>query len=905
MKINKIFLVFFLFWCISDYLYAQHTDFQADSIRLSERYGEIVQIYFQTEYDSAAKAFQKLAEEAEQLQQPLWKAKAHQGLGLSLDELGRYTESATYIFDALDYFEEIGHEQYLAQAYGNIGSLYFHQNQFTKSLEYHQKSARLNEKLGQWYGVAASYNNIGSVYEAIDSIEKSQSANFKALAMLKKVGDTRSLGMMYNNIANIYLRKENFDSANYYVQLGLKEIIENKQTGNYDLLYLNIARVKEGFKQYDSALYYYQKSLALSEASNDFPRIKITYHDMARLYSRMGNYQKAYETQRRHSEISDSIASLRAAEQMNALTIQYETQEKENQIALQNLEISRQKNRQLILGGAIVFILLWAVFGYVIFRNRQKAAKMEIQAKQADAEKLQEIDRIKSHFFANISHEFRTPLTLILGPLDKLINKTYHGNPQTYFQLMRRNARRLLELINQLLDLSRIEAGKMKLNLASGDIMAFLRVITGNFESFAESKNIRFHTHIGHQEINMAFDRDKLEKTVNNLLSNAFKFTPEEGDVWLSVEKIENTIEITVRDNGIGIPEETLEHIFDRFYRVEGHELKGTGIGLALVKEIVDLHKGQIQVSSTPGEGSMFVVKIPVTLLSEVISPKPPQLQQPVSITPLPEAEPVESLSNADTEAPLILMVEDNEDIRLYIKTILDADYRILEAEHGQKGWKTAQEYIPDLIISDVMMPEMDGYAFTEKIKTDPRTSHIPVIMLTAKAGHDSKIQGLSLGADDYLKKPFDEEELTLKIKNLLVQQKRLSQKLKEEIVSLHPEAIEVESADKKFLNQLIDIIENYMADETFSVEDMGREIGMSRSQLHRKLKALTDQSPSVFLRTIRLKRARQLLEAKAGNVGEIAFQVGFNTQAYFNKCFRDQFGITPGEVLSGSTVNS
>jgi signal transduction histidine kinase/CheY-like chemotaxis protein len=817
--------------------------------------------------------------------------------GLSLDELGRYTESANHIFDALAYFEEIGHDQYRAQAYGNIGTLYFHQNQFERSLEYHQKSAELNEELEQWYGVAASYNNIGAIYEAIDSIDQAQEANLRALKMLRRAGDTLSLGMMYNNIANIYIRKEDFDSADYYVQLGLREITAKEQTGNYDMLYLNLARVKEGYKQYDSALYYYQKSLTLSKASDDFPRIKITYKDLAQLYARMGNYQKAYEAERRHAEIADSLASLRAAEQMNNLAIQYETQQKENQIALQNLELSRQRNRQLILGGAIVFILFWAAFGFYLQRNRQKAAQLELQAKQAEAEKLQEIDRLKSHFFANISHEFRTPLTLILGPLNKLIEGQYPGNPQTYFQLMKRNASRLLELINQLLDLSRLEAGKMELNLSSGDIMAFMKVIAGNFESLAESRSIRFHTHFSPAEVQMAFDRDKLEKTLNNLLSNAIKFTPEEGDVWMKVEKVDSSLEITIRDNGIGIPEETLEHIFDRFYRVEGHQYEGTGIGLALVKEIVDLHRGQIQVSSTVGQGSMFVIQLPVGQMVEV-SPRPVKPLQPVEFQPLPEDVSI-IVEDPAKDASLILLVEDNPDIRLFIKTILGDAYRVLEAENGKVGWEKAQAEIPDLIISDVMMPEMDGYAFTEKIKTDARTSHIPLIILTARAGQESKIQGLNLGADDYLRKPFDEKELTLKIHNLLAQRKRLQEKLKAEIFTLAPEAIEVESADQKFLERLISIIESYMGDETFSVEDMSREIGLSRSQLHRKLKGLVGQSPSVFLRTIRLKRAKQLLEAKAGTVGEIAFMVGFNTQAYFNKCFKDEFGMTPGEVLS------
>ncbi|MEZ4849023.1 MAG: ATP-binding protein [Bacteroidia bacterium] len=893
----------FLFLIFPISLFSQ-TQFQKDSLRFREQFNQIAQIFYQAKYDSAKNAFQAMAIEAETAGQLFWEARAYQGLGLALDGIGRYNEAMTYTFKALEYYEANQLEKYLGQAYDNIGALYFNLQQHDKSIEYHLKSVQIGEKREEWYSIAASYNNLAVVYESLDSIQLAKSMMFKVMEALKKSTDTTSYSILYNNLAGLYVDEKNYDSAEYYLQKSYQLVREKQQTGNLNLNYLVWGKIKYGREEYDSARYYFQQGLESALETQDLKSQKTYYLNFVKLYKATKDFQKALEYQKKYTQLSDSLATLKAAEQLNTLAIEYETQQKENQINEQQLEISRQKSRQIMLGGGTAFLILASIIGFLLFQNRQRKAQIALELEEAEAASLREMDRVKSHFFANISHEFRTPLTLILGPLKKLMSGSLEENPRLYFQLMKRNAERLLQLINQLLDLSKLEAGKMELRLEKGDIMAFSRSVAGNFISQANAKNTHFDIQIPDDPLITAFDADKLEKVVNNLLSNAFKFTPEEGEISLSISQRGQNLEISVKDSGIGIPEERLANIFERFFQVQSdpdkrevRNYEGSGIGLALVKEIIDLHEGEIQVESKPGEGSHFRVILPLIeqgdMMESVISTQ-------TAIFGLEEIQPVLAPKpNPASNAPVILITEDNEDIRLYLKTLLQSEYQLIEAAHGREGCEKAQSRIPDLIISDVMMPEMDGFTFLKTIKNDSRTSHIPVIMLTARAGKQSKLQGLNIGADDYLAKPFDEEELLIKVRNLIEQRRKLSQKLGRDIVRLSPEEIEVESADKQFLSRVITVIETYMADENFTIEDLSQEVGLSRSQLHRKLKGLVDQSPSVFLRTIRLKRAKQMLEEKAGTSSEISFLVGFNSPAYFTRCFREQFGVTPGEIGS------
>ncbi len=580
-----------------------------------------------------------------------------------------------------------------------------------------------------------------------------------------------------------------------------------------------------------------------------------------------------------------------------------------------------------------LYLLLFVSLIYGAWRFQLNRLKMrhQLEMEHLRTEKLEEVDRMKSHFFANISHEFRTPLTLILGPLERLVSRSKEEDSQQDMKIMQRSARRLQRLINQLLDLSKLEAGQMKLQVREENIVVLLRSFVQAFESLAKMKNIKLVFKADQEKIKGYIDRDKLDTIINNLLSNAFKFTSEEGRISVTVNNPPVSpliykggittevvayakggsveyIQISVSDTGSGIPPDRLPHIFDRFYQMDDSytkEQEGSGIGLALTKELVEFHKGEITVSSEVGKGTTFVIRLPIGKetyceeeIADATTPLTPPLlrgedkggRESIDIE-IPTFQ--ETKKTIRKSLPILLIVEDNPDMRIYISSNLENEYRILKAADGEEGFKKSIKALPDLVISDVMMPEMDGFQLCAQLKTDQRTSHIPVILLTARAASEDKIGGLETGADDYIIKPFDARELQVRVKNLIEQRRKLRERYRKEGI-LQLQEIAVTSTDQRFLQKALEIVTSHLSDEQFSVVSFGKEIGMSRVLLYRKLRALTDYSPSEFIRSLRLNHAAQLLDEHSGNVTEIAFRVGFNNLSYFARCFRRQFGVSP-----------
>jgi len=556
---------------------------------------------------------------------------------------------------------------------------------------------------------------------------------------------------------------------------------------------------------------------------------------------------------------------------------------------------------------AFVIFVGIAVVSVWRFQQRRIRIRNELERQKFEAKKLHEVDDMKSRFFANISHEFRTPLTLIFGLAKKIVDKSKDPTSKDDAGVIKRNANRLNGLVNQLLDLSKLESGNMDLRTSPQKIIPLLKGLVLSFASFAERKSITLKFNTIGEEIIAYLDKDKIEKIITNLLSNAFKFTPEGGRIDFDVKKYDEDVQLIISDTGIGISKKRLDKIFDRFYQVDGshtREQEGTGLGLALTKELVELHKGQIKVESEEGKGSKFTITLPLGkdhLIPEEIIEDKDEIKKIVSqdvelITDYQRKEDkLEIELITETEKPLLLIVEDNTDVRNYIKGNLEGGFRILEAVDGKDGLRAAFEYIPDLIISDVMMPMMDGFEMCDKIKKDERTSHIPIIMLTAKATSKDKIEGYETGADDYIMKPFEATELQVRIKNLIDQRRKLREHFRKEGLFEIGDKI-ITSIDKRFLSRAIEIIHSHISDTTFSVDIFSDEIGMSRSQLLRKLTALVGESPSDLIRRIRLSKAAKLIEEKFGNISEIAIEVGFSNPANFSRSFGRQFGVSPSE---------
>ncbi|GET32497.1 hybrid sensor histidine kinase/response regulator [Prolixibacter bellariivorans] len=557
----------------------------------------------------------------------------------------------------------------------------------------------------------------------------------------------------------------------------------------------------------------------------------------------------------------------------------------------------------LITIGALIYLLI----RFFIYREK---IKNELVIERVKARKIRELDSMKLKFFTNISHEIRTPLTLIMAPLEKLKNeKVPQQELKNYLDVMYRNTTHLNRLINQLLDFRKLESGNLKLELSQGDIVRFAADIVHSFDGLAEDKEIDLRYNALKKRLVARFDADKIEKILNNLLSNAFKFTNKGGKITVNLSLVfdsdeddltnENPdkeyIEFSVRDNGQGISQSNAAKIFDRFFQSSNDkaEQTGTGIGLAYVKELVQLHKGKIFLVSKPGKGSKFTVRIPYE--KEIrVSEYPKEITSPENTVQVPVEKNAEQ--NLDPiHSNILLVVEDNPDVRNLIAGHFTDKYRVIQAKDGKEGWKVTLDTVPDVIISDVLMPDMDGFEFCRKVKLDERTSHIPILLLTALHSKEHEMKGLSAGADDYITKPFDLAILQTKIENMLSVRNSLKEKYSGEI-TLQPRNIVISSPDEKFLHKAVEAVESNISDAELDIERFAQEVGVSRMQLYRKLHALTDMTVKEFIRNIRLKRASQLLQQNGMTVSEIAYAVGFKDLSHFRKCFRQQYGMNATE---------
>ncbi len=556
-------------------------------------------------------------------------------------------------------------------------------------------------------------------------------------------------------------------------------------------------------------------------------------------------------------------------------------------------------------------LFLMVLIGFLYGAWRMKARRLAMvhayETSRFQAQKLAEIDEMKSRFFTNISHEFRTPLSLILGPVKQIAESTRDGKLRDELQMVQRNARRLLRLVNQLLDIAKLESGSMQLRAAPMDVVPFLKEVTQSFSPHADRKRITLQLTAPEAGISVYLDREQAEKIIMNLLSNAFAFTPEGGRIDVAAERAHGMLKITVADTGIGIATTSLPRIFDRFYQVSsGHPRtgQGTGVGLSLTRDLVMLHKGTIAVESEEGRGTTFTVTLPLGsehLLPEEISDAPTTMVDGTATAPelsdtvLLANTPYDPARARIKDKPSLLIVEDNHDVRTYVASTLDHDFRVIQSVDGEEGISACLQHLPDLVVCDVMMPRMDGMELCSRIKADERTCHIPIILLTAKATMRDRIEGLETGADAYITKPFEPEELLATIRNLLAQRSRLhEQYAKRGLGALDNSALV--SADRRFLARVEEAIARDLSNQSLHVESLAEMVGVSRSVLHRKIVSLTGQPPVELIRRFRLARAAELIIRRSGNMAEVAFEVGFTNPSYFSECFKRQYGVPPSQ---------
>ncbi len=855
------------------------------------------------EYEEAKKAFLEVLDIGDLDA----KSSACNNLAIGYKSQGKYQLALSFYFKALHYQDSVESIRTYSSAVilNNIANIYLDQKEYEKSHEYFAQALAINRSVANKRGMAQVLFGMGVTYSEERSNETALAYLDSSRTLALELNDFKRIARNNREIAEVFINEDKPDTALVLLREGV-EIINNKD-GSQVLkatihYYIAEASLMKGLL--NTAEEYINYSTAVFKVKKEKELLREAYELSSEIQASKGDYKGALAEYRKMYLLQDSLERDKYAQKVAEIGTIYETQEKEQKIKEQKQAIailSRESEIAFLWRNLLIVIIILLVFGsffiYYLFRSRNKRKQLLLESQETINENLRQLSEIKSRFFTNISHEFRTPITLIKGPIDDMLRNGEEKLPRAKAEMIHRHADYLQRLVNQLLDLSRLDAGSLVLEPGNGDLYAFLRALGSAFHSHAREHKITYILSIPKGSLDASFDQDKLEKIIYNLLSNAFKHAEEIVKFHAVWE--DGKLCIHVSDDGKGIPEAEIEKIFDRFYQIdisETREHEGTGIGLALTKELVELMKGEIHVKSVSGKDTTFSIALTIPTIDE-----PTIIEEMTPPLAIPEKESIPEGYPSNSEKPLVLLVEDNGDMRQYISEHLNDHYRIIEAADGQAGLDAALKEVPDLIITDLMMPKLDGTILCERLKHDERTSHIPIVMLTAKADQKNKIKGLKTGADDYLVKPFDQQELLARVDNLIKQRAQLRERFGRQI-NQEPRRFTVSSIDEKFLEKMIEQIERNISNASFSVPELQESLLMSKAQLHRKVKALTNYAPGEFIRNYRLKRAAQIIEQKGDNITQVAYSVGFNSMSYFAKCFRELYGVRPSEFIQAKS---
>ena len=796
-----------------------------------------------------------------------------------------FEEAVEWFFESLQLAEEVKDKNAEARIKNYLASIYNYQKQYDLAITYFKESLNLVEELNFKPGISAVSTNLGEVYNNQEKYDSAIIYQRKALKLKEELGDKLGKGRVYNNIANVFANTSppSLDSALYYYQKGLsisEEIKDRRLLATHLYGIVRVHFMKGNFELAEESV---QRLIPMLEQIQDLSLANNSNDVASLVYAGLGDIEKAFYYRGQSNILADSLLSIERIRLANELEAEYQSKTKQRAIDLlkaendlQELQIKKRRNERNSL--IILSIVVLLVLGLLINQYR---------IKQASNKKLKELDRIKSTFFENLSHEFRTPLSLIKAPIKDRLKKSSGAEEDDFLNLVLRNAENLDELIKQLLDLAKLEKGKYELNNSPVEATRFFRVLAASYESLSVMKGITFDVIVPKEEKWLELDGDLLRKLCNNLLSNAFKFTPENGSIILEIG-YNDSLNIRVWNSGKGIPDEEQHLIFDRFYQAEGPRSSGTGIGLALTKELTEVAGGQITLESDAENGTTFSISLPLIAA------------EPIAAEILPADETGSEVMNNEPsflpERQNLLIIEDNEDLRGYLSGIFQPHFNTYVAVNGKAGITEAMETIPDLIISDIMMDEMDGLEVCRLLKSDQRTDHIPIILLTAKTDQETKLTSIQHGADAYLLKPFESEELKALVNNLIDQRQKLRGKYADTRLA------EKDEADTHpFIQKCEEVTGHNLSNEAFTADEFAREMAMSRMQLHRKLKAMTGLSTTAFVRHQRLLKAKSLLE-HGEPVSQVAYAVGFSSLAYFSKSFKEEFGMLPSQAANQVT---
>ncbi|MGZ2371197.1 hybrid sensor histidine kinase/response regulator transcription factor [Ancylomarina sp. YFZ004] len=869
-----------------------------DTTNLTEIYYRIgVNYRYKHAYDSAKYYYLKALPNARYIKDYYKLGRLYNELGVVCRKTDRNQEAIIYFLSSIKTTEKSDNKYGKAIAENGIGNIYLVQKEYQKALSYFKESEKYGHNSDNNYHLEISYGNIGETFLYLQQYDSAKYYVDKSLALAKFRNNPIGVGICNQLLGQINMSQKQYKLAYIYYEKAL-----NLQQERNDKRYLSTILVHHGnvcakLERYEEAEKNLLEGRTMSRKIHSINNMIFSNQILYEVYYKTRRFKEASDALKLSQSYTDSLYSMEKTRVLNDLEFQYQSEKKSQEIELLNTRnqlteksVKMQRNR---FGVLLIFIAGLAAFFYYRYHNKQKITR-----------ELQRLNEMKSKFFSNISHEFRTPLTLIKGPVEKLLVISQSEEQKADFQLILRNSDRLLSLVDQLLNLSKIDAGYFSISSQKGNLTSLLKGISNSFKYQASQKEINYEIKI--DEIKLAwFDTNIVEIIITNLLSNAFKFVPNNGSIQVKVVNQNDHLKIHVANSGCTLTSKELTCIFDRFYRAEGTEQQGTGVGLSLVKELCSLYRAPISVNCSSDQVIHFELNLPISkehfnTTELVLTPQENPSISNYNISNSYDESQTNSVSS-NIETPVLLVVEDNFDMRQYIKSNFKTKYKILEAENGEIGIKLALEHIPDLIISDVMMPNIGGVELCRTLKSDIKTSHIPIILLTAKVGDENVLGGLKSGADDYITKPFNAQTLTVKVENLINLRKGLQEKYQKELI-INPLNLVFKSEDEKFANTLQEILDKFLPDPEFSVDQFCSETCMSRTQLHRKLKALTGLSATAFIRSQRIKLAVNMMLKPDISISDVCFATGFNDTSYFSKCFKEIQGQTPTEYIKMNT---
>ena len=855
--------------------------------------------------------------------------------GRALRNESRFEEALHIHSEGLRQAEALGDTLEWIQALNDIGTDYRRMGVLDVAQEYHYKARTLSEACSDTSYLAKknrviSLNGLGNIYMTFGNYEQAEQAFRLALAGEQALSSTIGQAINYANLGSIFERQGQIDSAWVYFRRSMEQNQAAGSTLGVSLCHTYFGALYQKAQEYDKAEKEYQTAYELMKASKDewhaltslialagiyqdtrddarveeylarakaiAERIHSTEH-LAEIhtlyykyYSRLGNYQQALKSKEVADALQDSVVSIEKFNRIQNASINIERNLQRQLIDAVQLKLKDERTKREIGFGifALTLIILSSLVAILLYIQRLRARNHRT---------LKQLSILRENFFTNITHEFRTPLTLILGlSHDLQQDKSLSPEHQEKAHVIERQGKNLLTLINQLLDIARIKSAVGSSDWYSGDITARLQMLIETYRDYAESRHISLH-YSATESIVMDFVPDYLDKVVNNLLSNALKFTPEGGWISVTATRTGDLLQVQVADSGIGIKPDALPHIFEPFYQAESNVRNiGSGVGLALVKQIIDASGGTIEVKSTLGEGTIFLIELPIQHQDRPTLPASKIKSNPLEIEPTPQDQPGEHDCR-------LLVIEDNQDVAHYIGSLLSEQFSVYYATNGKEGLERALDLVPDLIITDLMMPEMDGLELCRQVRADAVLDHIPIIVVTAKVTEEERIRGIEAGADAYLAKPFNSEELRALVDRQLARHHCLRQKSYPSNSEHREEAPQLSEAERRFLNKANDFILLSLGKRKLEVNTLAETLCMSPRQLHRKLVALTGLPPATYILNRKMERARELLETQPElTIEDIAERCGFEHDSSFYHAFKKMYGITPAEFRRGKT---